>query len=91
MNIELPNITPSRGVERTTEMYGADKPKPIKEGLRPLFGDSLQIEEKTTLSLDALDGIDLDAMEKELDRKDALGTLLSSHLSWDPPEMPDFV
>lgn len=91
MNIELPKLTSPRGIDGAMEIHEANGPKQTTEALRPLFGEALKIEEKSTLSLDALSGIDLSELEKALDREDALGRLASSHLTWEPPEMPDFV
>lgn len=91
MKIDLPKITPNRGVEATAELKGVDAQPQVKEGLRPLFGESLRIEEKPTTTFDSLNGVDLDEVEKELNRDDALGKLMSSHLNWEPPQMPNFV
>lgn len=96
MKIELPKITPNRGVDATTDARKIDAQNEVKEGPRPLFGEALRIQEKPKVSIDSLNEADLREIdpaeiEKTLDREDALGKLLSSHLDWAPPEMPDFV
>lgn len=96
MKIDLPKITPNRGIEAATDARGIDAQKQVKEGPRPLFGDALRIQEKPKVSIDSLNEIDLaevdfDEVEKQIDRDDALGKLLSSHLDWAPPDMPNFV
>lgn len=96
MKIDLSKITPNRGIEAATDARGIDAQKQVKEGPRPLFGEALRIQEKPKVSIDSLNEIDLaevdfDEVEKQIDRDDALGRLLSSHLDWAPPEMPNFV
>lgn len=96
MKIDLPQITPNRGIDAATDARGIETPKAVQDTPRPLFGDALRIQEKPKVSIDSLNEVDLREIdpaeiEKALDRDDALGKLLSSHLDWAPPDMPNFV
>lgn len=92
MNIDLSAINSSRGIAPASigERGEAVEQVAARE-VKPLMGDALKIEEKEMFSLNKLEAMDIDDIEAEITRDDALGQLMSSHLNWDPPEMPRFV
>lgn len=91
MNIDFSRIMPTRGVEPVDPAKAVEADKIAENSAKPLFGESLIIKEKENFTLNDIGNIDMDEVEKELDRDDKLGKLFSSHLTWDPPAIPDFV
>lgn len=93
MNVNLTGISSNRGINGIAQEHRLETQKPLEtKNIRALFGeDALTVSERDILSLNEVSGMDVEALEEALNREDALGMLASSHLTWEPPEMPDFV
>lgn len=91
MNIDFNRILPNRGINSANLEIAAEARKVAENAAKPLFSEALTIKEKENFALGDLGNVDMDEVEKELNRDDKLGKLFSSHLTWDPPAMPDFV
>lgn len=91
MNIDFSRVMPNRGIDSVNPAKAAETEKVAENAAKPLFSEALTIKEKESFALGNLGDVDMDEVEKEIDRDDRLGKLFSSHLTWDPPAMPDFV
>lgn len=91
MNIDFSRIMPTPRVDSVNPAKAVEAEKIAENSAKPLFNESLTIEEKENFTLNGIGDIDMDEVENALDRDDKLGKLFSSHLTWDPPAMPDFV
>lgn len=91
MNVDFSRISLGRGLDDVQAQRGFDGVRNADNGVKPLFSDALTVQERENFQLGDINETDIDEIEKEIVRDDKLGNLLSSHLNWQMPEMPDFV
>lgn len=91
MNIDLSRIIANRGLGALGANADVKNAKNSENSVKPLFSDSLTIQERENFQINDVNDVDMDEIEKDIVRDDKLGKLLSSHLDWQPPEMPKFI